>query len=261
MGLMATTPNIMKACPTRNSSDAEWQVRVDLAACYRLADMFHWTDLVYTHISARVPGIGEQFLINQFGLGFEEITASNLVRIDLDGNVVDGSEALIHKAGFIIHGAIHAVRPDAGCVIHTHSTAGIAISALADGLLPFSQHANLFYGRIGYHDHEGLAVDVDERSRLVSDLGPHPAMILRNHGLLVVGRTVPEAFSIMHHLEKACQAQLVAMGTGAKLTTPPESVCRKTAAQGFGSAGAPFGAVEWPAMLRRLERLDPSYRN
>jgi ribulose-5-phosphate 4-epimerase/fuculose-1-phosphate aldolase len=144
MGLMATTPNIMKACPTRNSSDAEWQVRVDLAACYRLAEQFHWTDLVYTHISARVPGIREQFLINQFGLGFEEITASNLVRIDLDGNVVDGSEALIHKAGFIIHGAIHAVRPDAGCVIHTHSTAGIAISALADGLLPFSQHANLF---------------------------------------------------------------------------------------------------------------------
>jgi ribulose-5-phosphate 4-epimerase/fuculose-1-phosphate aldolase len=245
----------------RKISEAEWQVRVDLAACYRLAALFGWTDLVYTHISARVPGAGEQFLINRFGLAFDEITASNLVKIDLDGNLVDGSEAPVHKAGFVIHSAVHAARPDAGCVMHTHSTAGIAISAIEDGLLPVSQHANLFYERIGYHDHEGLALDMDERSRLARDLGPHPALILRNHGLLVVGTTVPEAFSIMHHLEKACQAQIAAMATGAKLATPPEIVRRKTASQGFGSEGAPFGEVEWPAMLRRLDRLDPDFRS
>ena len=258
---MKTTSDLMNANPKSGIGDAEWRVRVDLAACYRLAELFQWTDLVYTHISARVPGIRDEFLINRFGLAFDEITASNLIRVDLEGNVTDVSGAPVHKAGFVIHRAVHGARSDAGCVIHTHSTAGVAISTLADGLLPLSQHANLFYGRIAYHDHEGLAVDVDERLRLVNDLGPHPAMILRNHGLLVVGRTVPEAFSIMHHLEKACQVQLFAMATGAKLTTPVESVCRKTATQGFASPGAPFGTVEWPAMLRRLERLDPNYRN
>jgi ribulose-5-phosphate 4-epimerase/fuculose-1-phosphate aldolase len=246
---------------SRSIGEAEWQVRIDLAACYRLAELFQWTDLVYTHISARVPGKHDHFLLNRFGLAFDEITASNLVRIDLDGNVVDGSDASIHKAGFVIHSAVHAARADAGCVIHTHSTAGIAISALQDGLLPLSQHANLFYERMAYHTYEGLSIDVDYRAQIAKDLGAQPAMILRNHGLLVVGRTVPEAFSIMHHLERACQAQLAAMSTGAKLSIPSEVVRRKTATQGFGSAGAPFGTVEWPAMLRRLERLDPSYRS
>jgi ribulose-5-phosphate 4-epimerase/fuculose-1-phosphate aldolase len=244
----------------RTCNEAEWQVRVDLAACYRLAALFGWTDLVYTHISARVPGTAEHFLLNRFGLAFDEVTASNLVKIDYNGNVVDGSGAPVHKAGFVIHSAVHAARRDAECIIHTHSTAGIAISALDCGLLPISQHANLFYGRVGYHDHEGLALDTDERSRLANDLGPHPAMILRNHGLLVVGRAVPEAFSIMHHLEKACQAQLAAMATGDKLVTPPEAVSRKTAGQGFGSPEAPFGEIEWPAMLRRLDRIDRSFR-
>jgi ribulose-5-phosphate 4-epimerase/fuculose-1-phosphate aldolase len=238
----------------------EWEVRVALAACYRLVHLFGWTDLVFTHISARVPGREDQFLLNAFGFAFDEVTASNLVRIDLEGNVVDGSGARIHRAGFVIHSAVHGARSDAGCVIHTHSTAGIAISMLADGLLPLSQHAQFFYSRIGYHDYESLALDLDERVRLVRDLGPYPAMILRNHGLLVVGQTVAEAFSILHHLEKACQAQLAAMATGAKLVFPPEEVSRNTAAQGFGSKGAPFGEVEWPAMLRRLDRIDSSYQ-
>lgn len=251
------------AVPTqrpRHISEEEWNTRVALAACYRLVHLSGWTDLVFTHISARVPGT-EHFLLNAFGYAFDEVKASNLVRINLDGNVVDGSNAQIHKAGFVIHSAVHGARADAGCVIHTHSTAGMAISMLKDGLLPLSQHAQFFFGRLGYHDYEGLALELDERARLVRDLGPHPAMILRNHGLLVAGRDVPEAFSILHHLERACQAQLAAMATGAALNIPPEEVSRKTAALGFGSEGAPFGEVEWPAMLRRLDRLDESYRN
>ena len=210
----------VKPAKSKAISAAEWEVRVALAACYRLVHLCGWTDLVYTHISARVPGKDEHFLLNPFGFAFDEVTASNLVRIDLDGNVVDGSGARIHKAGFVIHSAVHGARADAQCVIHTHTTAGMAVSMLKDGLLPLSQHAQLFYGRLGYHDYEGLAIDIDERARLVRDLADHPAMILRNHGLLVAGSSVPEAFSIMHHLEMACQAQLAAMATGANLVFP-----------------------------------------
>jgi ribulose-5-phosphate 4-epimerase/fuculose-1-phosphate aldolase len=257
---MSTLKTVKPAASERISRE-EWDVRVQLAACYRLVHMAGWTDLVFTHISARAPGNEEHFLLNPFGYAFDEVSASNLVRIDLEGNVVDGSAARIHKAGFVIHSAVHGARADAGCVIHTHSIAGMAVSMLKDGLLPLSQHAQLFYDRLGYHDYEGLALELDERQRLVRDLGPHPAMILRNHGLLVVGNNVPEAFSILHHLEKACQAQLAAQATGAALNIPPESVSRKTAAQGFGSEGAPFGEVEWPAMLRRLDRVDPSYKS
>jgi ribulose-5-phosphate 4-epimerase/fuculose-1-phosphate aldolase len=253
------TLQAIKPQRSRDISPQEWDVRVALAACYRLVHLSGWTDLVFTHISARVPGTEEHFLLNPFGFAFDEVTASSLVRIDLDGNVVDGSGARIHKAGFVIHSAVHGARPDAGCVIHTHSIAGMAVSMLRDGLLPLSQHAQLFYGRLGYHDYEGLALNLDERQRLVRDLGSNPAMVLRNHGLLVVGRDVPEAFSILHHLEKACQAQLAAQATGAALNVPPEEVSRATAAQGFGSEGAPFGEIEWPAMLRRLDRIDPDY--
>ncbi|MGJ7491487.1 class II aldolase/adducin family protein [Variovorax sp. ZT4R33] len=240
--------------------EEEWVVRQQLAACYRLVGLHGWTDLVFTHISARVPGPNDHFLLNPFGSAFDEVTASSLVRIDLDGNVVDGSGTRIHPAGFVIHSAVHGARADAGCVIHTHSTAGMALSMLQDGLQTLSQHAALFHGRLGYHEYEGFALDLDERRRLVVDLADHPAMILRNHGLLVVGRTVPEAFSILHHLEKAAQAQLLAMSTGAELCRPSEAVSVKTAAQGIGAPGAPFGEVEWPAMLRRLDRVDPSYR-
>jgi ribulose-5-phosphate 4-epimerase/fuculose-1-phosphate aldolase len=253
------TLQAIKPQRSRDISPQEWDVRVALAACYRLVHLSGWTDLVFTHISARVPGTEEHFLLNPFGFAFDEVTASSLVRIDLDGNVVDGSGARIHKAGFVIHSAVHGARPDAGCVIHTHSIAGMAVSMLRDGLLPLSQHSQLFYGRLGYHDYEGLALNLDERLRLVRDLGSNPAMILRNHGLLVVGRDVPEAFSILHHLEKACQAQLAAQATGAALNVPPEEVSRATAAQGFGSEGAPFGEIEWPAMLRRLDRIEPDY--
>jgi len=242
-------------------SAEEWETRVQLAACYRLVALFGWTDLVFTHISARVPGPQEHFLLNAFGMAFDEVTASNLVRIDLDGNVVDGSNARIHKAGFVIHSAVHGGRDYARCVIHTHSTAGVAVSMLEEGLLPLSQHAQLFYQRLGYHDYEGLALDLDERARLVRDLGSYPAMILRNHGLLVAARSIPLAFSILHHLEKACQVQLMAMATGRRLNAVPESVSVKTAAQGFDSDDAPFGEVEWPAMLRHLDRIDPSYRS
>lgn len=250
----------MTAKPAHFPED-EWQVRQQLAACYRLVGIHGWTDLVFTHISARVPGPDEHFLLNPFGSAFDEVTASSLVRIDLDGNVVDGSGARIHRAGFVIHSAVHGARSDAGCVIHTHSTAGIALSMLKDGLQTLSQHAALFHNRLGYHDYEGLALDLEERQRLVADLGDHPAMILRNHGLLIAGRTVPEAFSILHHLEKAAQAQLMAMASGGELCRPTEAVSAKTAAQGFGAPDAPFGEVEWPAMIRRLDRIDPSYRN
>lgn len=242
-------------------ADDEWEVRQQLAACYRLVGLHGWTDLVFTHISARVPGPKEHFLLNPFGSAFDEVTASSLVRIDLDGNVVDATGARIHRAGFVIHSAVHGARSDAGCVIHTHSTAGIALSMLKGGLQTLSQHAALFHNRLGYHEYEGLALDLEERQRLVADLRDHPAMILRNHGLLVVGRTVPEAFSILHHLEKAAQAQLVAMAAGDELYRPTEAVSVKTAAQGFGSPDAPFGEVEWPAMLRRLDRIDSSYRD
>ncbi|MGE5145881.1 MAG: class II aldolase/adducin family protein [Candidatus Eiseniibacteriota bacterium] len=249
------------ASPVRaRVTDAEWQMRVDLAACYRLVAHNGWTDLVFTHISARVPGNEEHFLLNPFGHLFDEVTASSLVKIDLDGNKVEDSPYDIHPAGFVIHSAVHAARPDVTCVIHTHTEAGMAISALECGLLPLTQHAQLFHGRVGYHDFEGLANDVDERQRLVADLGQHPVMILRNHGLLVTGETVPQAYSLMHHLEKACAAQLAAMATGAKLTLPPEPVSVKTAQQATAPT-SPIGKREWPGLLRMLDRLDPSYRD
>ena len=272
------------AVPVRaRVSAAEWQARVDLAACYRLVAHHGWTDLVFTHISARVPGApedgapsmrdaqeggqragrpgpAEHFLLNPFGHLFDEVTASSLVKVDLDGRIVDDTPYEIHPAGFVIHSAVHAARPDVNCVIHTHTEAGMAISALECGLLPLTQHAQLFHGRVGYHDYEGLATDIDERQRLVADLGDKPVMILRNHGLLVTGRTVPEAFSLMHHLEKACAAQLAAMATGAKLTLPTAVVSAKTARQGM-APDTPIGKREWPGLLRLLDRIDPSYRD
>jgi ribulose-5-phosphate 4-epimerase/fuculose-1-phosphate aldolase len=212
-----------------------------------------------------VPGPHDRFLLNPFGLAFDEITASSLAKIDLDGALVDPpadrEPPRIHRAGFVIHSAVHAARPDAACVIHTHTPAGMAVSMLECGLLPLSQHAQLFHGRIGYHAYEGLATELEERERLVRDLGPHPVLILRNHGLLVAGRTVAEAFSMCFHLEKACTAQLAAMACGTPLRTPGEAVSAKTAARGFGNPSSPLGRDEWPAMLRRLDRIDPSWRS
>jgi ribulose-5-phosphate 4-epimerase/fuculose-1-phosphate aldolase len=250
-------------------SDAERQVRIDLAACYRLHAQLGWTDLIYTHISARVPGEGEQFLINPFGLGFDEVCASNLVKIDLAGNKVDPSPHSVHRAGFVIHSAVHAARPDAGCVVHAHTRAGMAISALDCGLLPLTQHAMMFHGRVAYHESEGLANDPAECRRLGDDLGDKPVMILRNHGTLVAGRTVGQAFSMMWHLECAMQAQVDAMASGQTLHMPPPGIAERISRSAFtaepGQVRAdgtvnPLGHAEWPAMLRRLDRQDPSYR-
>ncbi len=240
-------------------TEAEWQARVDLAACYRLAARAGWDDLIYTHISARVPGPEHHFLINPFGLAFDEITASSLVKIDLEGAIVGDTPHSVNKAGFVIHSAIHEARPDLTCVMHLHTEAGMALSMLRDGLLPLSQHAMRFYGRIGYHEYEGIALDEDEKKRLVADLGPHRALVLRNHGFLTAGGSVAEAYVLMFYLEKAARAQLLAMATGAPLAFPRDGVGNLTARQ-FEGDTLSAGQREWPALLRRLDREDPSYR-
>jgi ribulose-5-phosphate 4-epimerase/fuculose-1-phosphate aldolase len=237
---------------------AEWQQRVNLAACYRLAEHFGWTDLIYTHISARVPDEPGHFLLNRFGLLFDEVTASNLIKVDLDGNLVDEPDAPMHRAGFVIHSAIHGGRDDVDCVIHTHSKAGVAVAAMKDGLLPLSQHAQLFFGRVSYHDYEGLAIDIDERQRLVRDLGSNPVMILRNHGLLAVGTSIPLAFSNLFNLQFACETQVLAMAGNAALNLPSAAVSEHTAELAVAPE-APFG-TEWAGLLRKLDRIDPSYR-
>lgn len=240
-------------------NDAEWQTRVELAAAYRLADMYGLaTTLIYNHISARVPG-GETFLLNPFGLRYDEVTASSLVKVDLDGNVLDDSPHEINEAGFVIHSAIHAARPDVTCVIHTHTEPGMAVSALEDGLMFVNQDSLMFYGNVGYHEFEGIACDLDERRRLVADLGQNVALILRNHGLLTVGRTVGEAFTLMFFLEKVCKAQLQMMAAGGRVHRLTEEVCRRTAAQ-FDLAGHVCGRREWAALVRQLDAVDTAYR-
>jgi len=209
-------------------SEQEWAIRCDLAALYRLVAHHRWTDFIYTHLSARLPGPEHHFLINPFGVLFHEMRASDLIKVDLDGNVVDVGDAQsrrVNAAGFTIHSAIHMARPDLMCVVHTHTQAGIAVSAQKDGLLPISQHALKFYGRLAYHGYEGIALDLDERDRLVRDLGPtHKAMILRNHGLLVGGTSIPEAFQMIYMLERSCAAQIAAQAGGGELIYPPEEV-------------------------------------
>ena len=245
----------------QNRSEAgEREARVALAACYRLIAHFGMDDLVFTHISARVPGHPEHFLINRFGLMFHEITASSLVKIDHDGNVIGEADAPVNQAGFVIHSAVHAARPDINCVLHTHTRAGIAVSCLADGFLHLHQQALMFYGRLAYHDYEGIALDLDERERLVRDLGDKPAMILRNHGLLTAGRTVAEAFSFMYYLEQSCRIQIDMMATGAKLARLSDNVCQHAAMQ-FAEETTPRGEREWAALLRLLDAKDPSYRD
>lgn len=247
---------------------AEWQVRVDLAACYRLVAHFGWTDLIYTHISARVPNSEDHYLLNPFGLAFDEVTASNLLKVDLQGNKLEDSPYPVHRAGFVIHSAVHAARADANCVIHLHTRAGMAVSALEEGLLPLTQHAMLFAGRVGYHASEGLAVDMDERARIARDLADNDVLILRNHGTLVVGHTIGQAFSKMWHLEKACQAQMDILASGRPYTLPPREVAEQVSRMGFHSRAtsdypegrSPLGNMEWPSLLRLAERLDPSFR-
>ncbi|HKR86780.1 MAG TPA: class II aldolase/adducin family protein [Phenylobacterium sp.] len=244
-----------------NMTEAERQTRVDLAACYRLIAHFGLNELTYNHISARIPGGEEEILINPFGLMFDEVCASNLVKVDLAGRVIDDPTGLgINEAGYVIHGAVHAGRPDVICVIHTHTPAGMAVSAQAEGLLPLTQNAMMFYEQIGYHDYEGIAVELEEQRRLVSDLGQHRAMILRNHGLLVAGLSIAEAFNTMYFLENACRAQVSAMAGGRPLNFPSEDAARNAAAiaREHGLAAA---ERDWPALRRLADRLDPSYQN
>ena len=244
---------------TGEMSEAERQIRIDLAACYRLIAHLGLNELTYNHISARIPGEREEILINSFGLMFDEVCASNLVKVDVDGRVIhDPVGHGINEAGYVIHGAIHAARADVACVIHTHSPAGMAVSAQAEGLLPLTQNAMLFYEQIGYHDYEGVAVDLDEQRRLVHDLGGFNAMILRNHGLLTAGRSIAEAFNAMFFLENACRAQTAAFAGGRPLNLPSVEAARKTAAisreHGLGAANR-----DWPALRRWADRLDDSY--
>ena len=241
-------------------SPEEWQTRVDLAACYRLVAMYGWDDLVFTHISARVPGPDEHFLINAYGLLFEEMTASSLVKVDLQGNLVLDSPYVINPAGFTIHSAVHEARPDVSCVLHTHTRAGVAVSAQAAGLLPISQASLFPLISIGYHDYEGVALNPEEKPRLVADLGSHSNLILRNHGLLTAAATIPDAFLMMYILETACQTQLLAQSTGALLTTIDERILKGIAAQAEQVTKGLGGRLAWPGLLRKLDRRDPSFR-
>jgi len=241
-------------------SNAEWQTRVDLAACYRLVHHYRMDDLVYNHISARVPGEEGHFLINAYGMTYDEITASSLVKIDFDGSVVQdsGTGYGINHAGFVIHSAVHRGRPDVACVIHTHTPAGMAVSAMECGLLPLTQNA-MFFSGVGYHDYEGPAVELEEQKRLVKDLGSHVAMILRNHGLLAVGATIPEAFITMYWLDRACQAQVYAMNT--KLSMPAPETVRLTNDRYKPGQRRKIGELEWAGLLRLLERRYPGFRD
>ena len=244
-------------------SEEEWAILCDLAALYRLVAHHRWTDLIYTHISARIPGPEHHFLINRYGVMFHEMRASDLIKIDLDGNVVEemAESKRVNAAGFTIHSAIHMAREDAAVVIHTHTRAGIAVSAQRQGLLPISQHALKFYGHLAYHDYEGIALELEERDRLVRDLGQHNAMILRNHGLLVCGRTPAEAFDNIFMLERACEAQIAAQAGGAELVFPPESVRQHTAAQFNRNRESPVRVLAWEAALRLIENDKPDYRS
>jgi ribulose-5-phosphate 4-epimerase/fuculose-1-phosphate aldolase len=253
---------------THQYSPEEWELRQQLAACYRLIAHYKMSDLISTHVSMRIPGPEHHFLINPYGLFFEEITASNLVKIDLDGNKVQSSAYPVNPAGFIIHSAIHRARQDAHCVLHTHTKAGCAVAAQECGLLPVNQISLEFYGRVGYHDYEGIALDFSEQQRLVADLGDNSVMILRNHGLLTIGDSVKQAFLRMYYLEKACEIQIAAQAGGA-LRYPPDEVCRRTAKQ-FNEPGQDVDEGElsdpdavifaWAALLRLLDRVAPDYK-
>ena len=245
-------------------SPEEWALRVDLAACYRLVAMYGMSDLIFTHISAKLPhsvsGEAPQFLINPYGLMFDEITASSLIKIDMAGNQITPSEFSVNRAGFVIHSTLHEARHDAVCVLHTHSRAGVAVSAQKAGLLPISQQATLLMGSLSYHDYEGLAVHDDERDRLKADMGESNYLILRNHGLLTVGKTVPDTFLAMYFLECACQIQISAQA-GGEITQVPQKVLDgvSTAVKLQQSNNVSAGALAWPALLRRLDRLNPGY--
>jgi ribulose-5-phosphate 4-epimerase/fuculose-1-phosphate aldolase len=260
-------------------SPEEWDLRVNLAACYRLMARYGMTDLIYNHITVRVPGPEHHILINAYGMLYEEVTASSLIKVDLAGNIIDKSnhDYSVNAAGYIIHSAVHEARADAQCIIHTHTRAGVAVSGLKEGLMPLSQTAMRFHGRLAYHDYEGPAFDRGEKERLVSDLGEHSAMILRNHGLLVCGPSIPQTF----FLENACRIQVDMLACQRPLNHPSEAVTERTAEALSGAeitldneeatnpnlrrdaqkSGSGYGLLEWPSLLRSLDRADPSYRD
>jgi ribulose-5-phosphate 4-epimerase/fuculose-1-phosphate aldolase len=268
---MNTVPKINPASVqrARDIAPAEWETRVDLAACYRLVDLYGMTDLHLNHISARVPGDEGHFLINPFGMMYEEITASALIKIDLAGNIVANANPQygINLPGYVIHSAIHRARHDVACVLHTHTNAGMAVSVLKCGLLPLTQTA-MRWPRIAYHDFEGVVVDIDEQKRLVDNLGDSEVMILRNHGLLACGQSIAQAFNNIYRLERACQTQLQAMACNAEISMPPPQVIARSNAQlaiapspDAQGRKLPHGSIEWPALKRMLDRRDPSYKN
>jgi ribulose-5-phosphate 4-epimerase/fuculose-1-phosphate aldolase len=241
-------------------SDPEWQQRIDLAACYRLVALYHWDDLIFTHISARVPGPEHHFLINPYGMTFDEITASSLVKIDLTGAKVMDSPYDVNPAGFTIHSAIHAARENAQCVLHVHSLNGVAVSAQKQGLLPISQQSIFVLASLAYHDYEGVALNEEEKPRLVRDLGDKNYLMLRNHGLLTVADTIPDAFLSMYLFEAACQIQVRAQGGGELIPIDPRIIAGATA-QARVVTRAAGGRLAWPGLLRKLDRIDPGYRS
>ncbi len=248
--------NLVSA-PSRYSAE-EWQTRVDLAAAYRLVALFHWDDLVFTHISARVPGSEDQFLINPYGMMFDEITASSLVKVDQSGAKLEDSPYPVNPAGFIIHSAVHAARHDAQCVLHTHTLNGVAVSAQQAGVLPLSQQSIFVLSSLGYHDYEGVALRDDEKPRLVRDLGANTYLMLRNHGLLTVGQTIADAFQAMYTFEACCAIQLRAQAGGALVAVPAEIIATAKSQSALATKGL-GGGLAWPGLLRRLDRQNPGY--
>jgi len=274
----------MAVRPMRERVSAEeWALRVDLAACYRLVARYGMTDLIYNHITARVPGPAHHILINAYGMLYEEVSASSLIKVDLAGNIVDKGEHgySVNAAGYIIHSAVHEAREDAHCVIHTHTRAGIAVSAMQEGLLPLSQTAMRFHGHLAYHDYEGPAFNRGEKGRLVAHLGAHNAMVLRNHGLLVCAPSIAQAFNLIYWLEQACRIQVETLScqrplhpaapevvartaealAGMEITLDNEAATNPHLREGAQKAGSGYGLLEWPALLRALDRQDPSYRD
>jgi len=248
---MAST---VSTIPTRMSAE-EWQTRCDLAACYRLVDLFGWSDLVNTRITARIPGSHDHFLINPFGLLYDEITASSLVKIDAGGNKVEPADCAINSGGFAIPSAIHMARPEIMCVIHTHTVAGCAVSMQKNGLLPLNQHALQVISDVAYHDYEGTGRNPEERARLLADFGDRHIMVLRNHGLLIVGTSIAAAFVATYRMERACAMQLAFQQSGAAFNPIDEAVVRAA-----GGARRDAEKIEWPALLRKLDRIDRSFR-
>ena len=240
-------------------SDEEWKIRVDLAAAYRLVAHFGWDDLIFTHLSARVPGPEHHFLLNPYNLMFEEVTASSLVKVDIHGNAVETTPFITNPAGFVIHSAIHMAREDAQAVMHLHTPAGQAVSAHEEGLLPLTQTAMLVRGDLAFHDYEGVATDLDERDRLVADLGDKGGMILRNHGTLAVGGSVGECFVKLYFIERACQAQIMALSAGDRISNPPQGTPELAAEQGTAGLKVAANLLAWPALLRKAYRLDPNF--